>query len=197
MTVCLIPVRVSRYVRGFAMPPHFNQSRWFADEVHPHDAHLKAYLRGAFPAVRDIDDVAQESYLWLWKARAREPIRSARALLFKVAKHIAIDLLRRERSAPFGPSADLTVLEVADDRRGVAETVSAEEKVRLVTEAMLALPHRCREAVVFYRLQGLPRREVARRLGVTEKTVDEQVARGTRRIESYLRARGVTDFSEQ
>ena len=32
------------------MPPPTDQARWFTEEVHPHEAHLKAYLRGAFPA---------------------------------------------------------------------------------------------------------------------------------------------------
>jgi len=175
-------------------PPVLELSRWFVDEVQSHDASLKAYLRGAFPGVRDIEDLAQESYLRLWRTRAREPIRSARALLFKVARQLAIDLVRRERVAPVAPVADLARLNITDGTRGVAETAEAEEKFRLVAEAVLALPPRCREIVVLYRLKNVARKEVAARLGIAEKTVDEQVARGSRRIEKFLRARGVTEF---
>src|SRR5687767_3921161 len=59
-----------------------DQSQWFADEVHVHESQLKSFLRGSFPAVRDVDDVVQESYLRIWKARAAQPIDSARAFLF-------------------------------------------------------------------------------------------------------------------
>lgn len=69
--------------------------------------------------------------------------------------------------------------------------------MRLVAEAIVALPARCREALVLYRLQGYTRAEVARRMGLAEKTVDEQVMRGTRRITRYLRARGVVEFDER
>ncbi len=167
---------------------------WFADEVQPHDASLKAYLRGAFPGVRDVDDVAQESYLQIWRTRARKPIHSARGLLFKIARQLAIDLVRRQHVAPVTPVADLAHLPVDDGARGVAESADAEEKFRLVAEAVLALPPRCREVVMLYRLKNLPRAEVAVRLGISEKTVDEQVARGARRIEKFLRTRGVTEF---
>jgi hypothetical protein len=64
------------------MPPHIDQNplpapipaRWFAEEVQPHEASLRAYMRGAFPMVRDVDDVVQESYLRVWRARAAQPI---------------------------------------------------------------------------------------------------------------------------
>jgi DNA-directed RNA polymerase specialized sigma24 family protein len=74
------------------------QTRWFTEEVHPHDASLKAYLRGSFPSVRDVDDVVQESYLRIWKARAIHPISSARAFLFRIARHLALDTLRHENN---------------------------------------------------------------------------------------------------
>src|SRR5438876_12279709 len=60
-------------------------SRWFAAEVHAHERSLRAYLRGAFPSVRDVDDVVQESYVRVWKARLAHPIQSARSFLFQVA----------------------------------------------------------------------------------------------------------------
>jgi hypothetical protein len=41
--------------------PAANQFRWFMEEVQPHDDQLKGYLHGAFPSVRDVDDVVQES----------------------------------------------------------------------------------------------------------------------------------------
>lgn len=52
------------------MPPCDPETaHWFTEHVHPHDAQLKAYLRGAFPAVRDVEDVVQESYLRVWRVR--------------------------------------------------------------------------------------------------------------------------------
>ena len=44
---------------------------------------------------------------------------------------------------------------------------------------------------MLYRLKGFSRTEVARQLGIAEKTVDEQAARGARRLEEYFRSRGL------
>jgi RNA polymerase sigma-70 factor (ECF subfamily) len=76
------------------------EARWFADEVHRHELALKAYLRGSFPSVRDIDDVVQESYLRVWRARLAHPIHSTKSFLFQVARHLALDLVRRDRVSP-------------------------------------------------------------------------------------------------
>jgi RNA polymerase sigma-70 factor (ECF subfamily) len=170
-----------------------NAARWFAAEVHPHDAQLKAYLRSSFPAVRDIDDVVQESYLRIWRSRAVQPIHSAKAFLFKVARHVALNLVDRQRASPVMVVGDLAALPVLDSRPGVVETVSKNEKVRLLVLALATLPPRCREIIILRKLKGVPQKDVAARLGIAEKTVEEQVARGVKRCEEYLRRRGVTN----
>src|SRR3954471_24912441 len=81
-------------------PPNTDQARWFANEVHAHDGQLRAYLRGTYPAVRDVDDVVQESYLRTWKARLAHPIASTKSFLFQVARNLAVDVVRRKQSAP-------------------------------------------------------------------------------------------------
>lgn len=169
-----------------------NAARWFAEEVHPHDAQLKAYLRNSFPSVRDVEDVVQESYLRIWRSRAAQPIHSARAFLFKVARHVALNLVDRQRASPVIVVGDLAALPVLEDRPGVVETVGKNEKLQLLVQALATLPPRCREITVLRKLKGVPQKEIAARLGIAEKTVEEQVARGVRRCEDYLRRRGVT-----
>jgi RNA polymerase sigma factor (sigma-70 family) len=139
----------------------------------------------------------QESFLRIWKARAAQPILSARAFLFKVAGRVALDLVRRERVSPVRNVGDLAALPVIDDSRGVAESVSLQEKIRLLAEAVAALPPRCREIVILRKLKGLSQKEAAAQLGLAEKTIDEQVARGVRRCEDFLRKRGVRSYYDQ
>lgn len=169
-----------------------NAARWFAEQVHPHDAQLKAYLRSSFPAVRDVEDVVQESYLRILRSRAAQPIHSAKAFLFKVARHVALNLVDRQRASPVIVVGDLSGLPVLDDRPGVVETVGKNEKLRVLVQALANLPPRCREIIILRKLKGVPQKDVAARLGIAEKTVEEQVARGVKRCEDYLRRRGVT-----
>jgi RNA polymerase sigma-70 factor (ECF subfamily) len=185
-------------VAPFPMPPHIEQAKWFADEVHPHDAQLRAYLRGTFPTGCDVDDVVQESYLRVWRVRAEGPIRSARAFLFTVARRLAIDGVRRHTASPIAAVEDLARLPVADEAADVAGAAEHRERVTLLAEAIGELPERCREVFLIHKIQGFSRRETAERLGLAEKTVEVQTARAMDRCGRYLRRRGVTGlFSDE
>ncbi len=170
---------------------HASGEKWFAEEVRPHEVALRGYLRQSFPAVRDIEDVVQESYLRAWRTRAVQPIRSVRAFLFTVARRVALNVVDRQKTAGTIFVGDLAALPVLSDGPGVAEHVSREEHLAYLVEALATLPERCREITVLRKLQGVPQREVAARLGISEKTVEEQVARGMRRCREYFRRRGV------
>jgi len=176
------------------MPPHTDQARWFTAEVAPHDAHLKAYVRGAFPAVRDVEDVVQESYLRVWKAQAAGSVVCARAFLFRVARNLALDLVRRERRSPIEQVGDLAALRVVDDRPGAAETVETRDRFALLDDALAALSPRHRQIVILCKLQSKSHREVAAQLGLSEKTVTEHVYRAVQRLGEELQRRGMHRF---
>jgi RNA polymerase sigma factor (sigma-70 family) len=177
-----------------SVPDTSDPARWFANEVQPHEGLLRNYLKRNFPAVRDVDDVVQDSYLRIWKTKTESPIQSAKAFLFKVARHLAIDLVRRQRVSPLRTVRDLDALSVIEDKPTAADVLSLEEKTRLLADALAALPDRCRTIVVLHKLEGLSQKEVAQRLGLSLRTVEVQVARGVNRCEDYLREHGLQSF---
>jgi RNA polymerase sigma-70 factor (ECF subfamily) len=172
------------------MPPHDSeQARWFVDEVHPHDASLRAYLRAAFPSVREVDDVVQESYLRIWKTHAGTPIRSAKAFLFTVARRLALDLVRRRNRSPIIGVKDPGALFVLDRARDACESASVAQEIQLLVEAIDSLPSRCREIFILCHIDGRTQKEVAARMSISENTVAVQSARGLQRCEQFVRRR--------
>ncbi len=170
-----------------------DHARWFAEEVQAHEGQLKSYIRGSFPAIRgEVEDVVQESYLRVWRSRASQPIRSAKAFLFSVARHVALDLVRRTRSSPLNPVGDLEQLPDIIGGLDGAEAASLNEKMDILADALATLPPRCREITILRKLKGVPQKDIAVSLGISEKTVEEQAWRGVKRCEEYLRRRGVT-----
>jgi RNA polymerase sigma factor (sigma-70 family) len=167
------------------------QSRWFLEEVRPHEASLRFHLRSSFPTARDVDDVVQESYLRIWKARAARPIQSAKAFLFKVARHVAIDLVRRQRVSPLVDVTDLVVQSVIEEKPSAAEIACTRDEIVLLAQAIDALPPRCREIVILRKLRGLPQKAIAAQLGISVQTVQVQVLRGVKRCEAFLAQQGV------
>ena len=74
------------------MPHPTDQARWFAEEVDPHRGALRAYVQRAFPGVRDVDDVVQDSLLCIWTNHASRQIGCARALFTIVCPELEADL---------------------------------------------------------------------------------------------------------
>lgn len=174
-----------------------DSQRWFAECVHSHDNSLKAYLRGQFPSVRDVDDVVQESYLRVWRRHLNSPIQSAKAFLFQVARHLAIDAIRHHQVAKLDPLEVTEECPVFEDSRDAAAQLCYEEKIELLAAAFVSLPPRCREIMTLRKLKGVSVREIARQMDLAEGTVENQITRGIHLCRAYLRDRGVDAFSDQ
>ncbi len=159
-------------------------ARWFSAEVHAHESSLRAYLRSRFPAEPDLDDVVQESFLRIWRLRAVQPVRYAKSLLFKIARHIVVDSARRKIVSPIDPVTDFATTSVSTDaRHGPDEAACAGEETALLLAAIDSLPSRCREILILRKLRSVPQKAIAAQLGISEQTVQVQVGRGVRRIE--------------
>jgi len=166
-------------------------TRWFSEEVLPHEPMLRAWLRGKFPLLSDVDDVVQESYARLLRAHAAGSVRNARNYLFATARNAALDLFRRERCIPFEPIGETTRLSVLDQSAGVAESVGRAQELDLLRQAMEALPTRCRQVFTLRKLYGLTHREIAARLGISARTVEAHIDKAMRRCAAFLRERGL------
>lgn len=175
-----------------AMPPPTDQARWFSQEVQPHEQDLRAWLRRRFPDATDVDDVVQESYIRLLRARETTPVSCARAYLFATARNVALAIFRRPQIFSPNPVTDSATLRIVQEDADVAEQVSTRQEVALLLNAIDTLPARCREIFILRKLQGVPQREIAARLGLSEQTVQVQIGRGAKRCVDYLRRHGVT-----
>lgn len=175
------------------VPPLDSETnRWFNQEVLPHENLLRAYLRRKFPALTDVDDVVQESYLKVVRARLEGRLESARGFLFTVARNIALDGFRRR--GKFATTDLVTVDEsrVLEEKPGVAESVCRNQELALLIDAIESLPLRCRQVLKLRKIYGLSHKEIAAQLGIAERTVNVQVGLGVRRCAEYLEAKGVT-----
>lgn len=167
------------------------QANWFTEAVRTHEKSLRSYLRGAFPNVRDVDDVVQESFLRIWNVRNHQSIRSARGFLFTVARRLALNVIRKDRNAPFVADQDQVVASTQSNEPDAAAALLAQERINLLADALTSLPPRCREVILLHKIQGLSQREVAVRLKLSERTVESHVRNGIARCHAFLRSRGL------
>ena len=176
------------------MPTNTEQARWFCAEVQQHEPALRAYLRVRFPSLRDIDDLVQESYARILRARQIGTAKLSRAYLFVTARNLALDAIRHRNVVTITSLAEIDELSVVEGGPNAAEAASCEQELEILAEAIATLPKRCRDIFVLRRFRELSHREIALKLGITENTVNAQLVIAMLRCREYLRLRGVNHF---
>jgi RNA polymerase sigma factor (sigma-70 family) len=151
---------------------------WFVREVLPLESVLMQFLQHNWRNQSDVDDLLQDVYVRVCEAALREAPERPRAFVFATARNLLIDRVRHERVIPIEIADDLESFGVVDEEPGPERSAGAREELRKLWAALDQLPPRCREVVMLRRVEGLPRREIASRLGIVEATVAEHLAKG-------------------
>ena len=161
-------------------------SRWFETEVQPHRPAVRAWLLARFPTLPDVDDLVQDACVRLLRAHEAGPIRSTRALLYTAARNLALDAVRRQKVISFESLTDIDDSSVLADSTDVIATVSKQQELELLTRAIQTLPERCRQIFTLRTAYGLTQKQIAVQLGVSESTVEKQMAQGIRACAAFF-----------
>lgn len=154
---------------------------------------LKSYFFRASYDDREAEDLVQETFLRLWRARERyRPEGKFSTYLFQIAKNLWINRRQRLRRNPVrmsidrhgddaGPPEPPAPLEATDP----GEHVHRDEMVEVLRGAILELPEKHRDVLLLGRIDGLRYREIAEILDIPVGTVKSRMAAA----EEKLRAR--------
>jgi RNA polymerase sigma factor (sigma-70 family) len=153
---------------------------WFKREILIHEASLFRYLRRVWPKREELHDLRQEIYVRVYEAALKARPASPRAFVLATARNLVVDRVRRGRVVSIEAVADTEALNVMVDELSPERRLSAWQELRRVTRAFNSLPRRCREVVWLKRVHDLSMQEVADRLGLSVRTVENQVLRGMR-----------------
>jgi RNA polymerase sigma factor (sigma-70 family) len=151
---------------------------WFIREVLPLEPTLMHFLHQNWRNRHDIEDMRQDIYARILEAATIEIPEKAKPFVLTTARNYLINRVLRERIVPIDTVADLDALGVATETPGPDRSVIARDELRKLQAALDHLPPRCREAVVLRRIEGLSRREIAERMGVTENTIADHIKTG-------------------
>ncbi len=154
------------------------RGRWLALHVLPHESLIRAKLRNLHLYDIDVEDVIQEMYARLLTLPSLDTIRHPKQYAFLTARAIVVDRIRHARIISIVSTENLEELEVAAVEADSERRVMFKQEVVTVTTALNKLPKMCRDTLVLRRIEGLSQKEVARRLGISEKTVEKHMANG-------------------
>jgi RNA polymerase sigma-70 factor (ECF subfamily) len=169
---------------------------WFMRDVLPLEPMLTRFLQRNWRNEAEISDLRQEAYARVYEAACRELPLQAKPFLFQIARNLMIDRLRRQSVVSLETMVDFDWLNVSDDKPSSEAYVAARQELRLLQIALNELPPRCRQIVVMRKVEGLSQKEVAKRMGVTVDTVENQVAKGMRLLTQAMSGRRGTVTAE-
>lgn len=161
---------------------------WVGREILPHEADVRAWLRRSLVSDSEIEDVIQDAYCRLLALQATDHIGSPRAYFFTTARAVVIDHVRRSRVVRMETVTEIDTFHVVLDEPSPERVIASRRELERVRRLIAALPDRCRRIFELRKIEGLPQKEIARILGVTETIVENDVVKGQRLILNALAA---------
>jgi RNA polymerase sigma factor (sigma-70 family) len=164
-----------------------DRARWLAEEVLPCEPGLRAWLARRRVADLDVDDIVQEAYAVLAELKTVEHIRNPRTYLYSVAHSIILQHVRRLRIVAIETMAEVDRLGIYSEQPTPEETLSDFQELRVIARLIAALPHKCGEAFILRKVEGLSQREVAERMQISESTVEKHIGKAIRLLMGVLK----------
>ncbi|GAC1591518.1 MAG: RNA polymerase sigma-70 factor [Ginsengibacter sp.] len=150
--------------------------------------HWAEMYKYAFIILKEQDackDIVQNIFVWLWEHRQVLEIHTLRSYLkaavkFKVANYIRS---KKIRESFFEELADYSPPTMVSNAEEMAEI---NELKTIIHQAIIVLPDKCRKIFRLSREEFLSNKDIADRLGISVKTVENQMTIALNRIRRTL-----------
>jgi RNA polymerase sigma-70 factor (ECF subfamily) len=146
----------------------------------------------AFRMVRDHDaaaDILQETFEYLFRKIPRyRPEGKLPILLYRAARNISLNRLRRSRRAREMPLEEEAIVQEGGESGGKLEAQEVRERI---SAAIAELPQIYSEVIILRILKGMPVSEVARIVQCPEGTVKSRLHNGLEMLRKTLRQSGL------
>lgn len=166
------------------------------DQIFGHRAALQKYLRKFTSGAEDVEDLVQEAYVRVCAMPAGQEVDSPRALLFRIARNLAVDRARQRFTHATDDVADFEPLNVSSTEAEPDEQVDLRLRFESFCAAVDSLPPLCRRVFVLRKVYQLSHEEIAQVLGLSHSTIEKHVAKGLVRCRDRLRSLGLLEGLE-
>jgi RNA polymerase sigma-70 factor (ECF subfamily) len=143
----------------------------------------------AYTFIQDRDDaeeVVQSTFLSVWEKREALEIHTAvKPYLYAMVRNACLNLLKHEKIKQRHVAGELAVAERSVE--SVTRTVMASELEVRICKAMEQLPEQCRLIFKLSRFEELKYAEIADQLGLSIKTVENQMGKALRIMREQLK----------
>lgn len=138
----------------------------------------------------DIEDIVQETYVRVCQIENKQTINYPRMFMFKTARNLAIDSLKRAESRLVKTGVtDEDEFEAGFPEKWADEPYErrvSSEKFEMLCQAVRLLPRQCRRVFVLKKVYGFSQKEIAQKLNLSESTVEKHISTGMKRCTHFM-----------
>ncbi|WP_051335425.1 RNA polymerase sigma factor [Methylocapsa acidiphila] len=152
-------------------------------KAHAHELHGFARRR---VGRQEAEDVVQDAYLHLLQRGMIAGLEHPRAYLFRIAANLAVDAARKTKTRSRYAEDEIEFLGLVANSASPEATVEGAMELRLFHASLSELPPLCRTAFLLNRVDELTHAEIAKRLGVSVRTIDRHMAKAVAHLRRRL-----------
>lgn len=145
----------------------------------------------------EIEDIVQETFAQSYAASYRHQIENPKAFMFRTARNLALNSLKRSDNRLGQSLTDLPELGMPGDDFPVEDQCQSEEKFINFCRAVALLPATCRRVLILKKVYGLSQKEIAEYLDISCSTVEKHIARGMSSTTQYMATAGYRDIGKR
>ena len=137
---------------------------------------LYRYLSGLVRSADDVPELVQETYFRIMRhAETLRLERTARSYLFQTATNVAREYYRRRARRHADHHVDIQGMDLASDASVPEQAVAWEEVLARLKEELRDMPQHLKEVLILHRFHHQTYPEIARRLGVSTRTIERRL----------------------
>jgi RNA polymerase sigma factor (sigma-70 family) len=153
-----------------------------------HRRELEVYLARQVQCPDTVADLLQETFARVAREGIGPGVHNARAYLYRTARNLVIDHVRREERRQTRPLPPAVLADLPDSAVPADRALEARQRLERLSAAMEELPQRTREVFQLNRVEGLTYGEVAECLGISESSVQKHLARALLHAMQFLKS---------
>lgn len=155
---------------------------------------LVRFAREFVLSTEDAENIIQDIFIYLWERQELlNALTNLNAFLFTLVKNKCIDQLRQQKRLELRREEFKTVFDKEVELKIYAlqqfdENALSNEDIEIIlNKAINSLPEKCREVFILSRMEGLKNREIAERLNISAKTVENQMTTAIKKLKVELK----------